>query len=125
MNGTNFAISPDGQQVAAIGPDDKGYLYPVAGGASRPIAGFQPGEHPIRWGQDADTLYVYRPGEMPAKIFRLELASGKRVLWKQFMPADPAGVATIGPILITPDGKSHVYGFQRTLADLYLVEGLK
>ncbi|HET8922196.1 MAG TPA: protein kinase [Candidatus Acidoferrum sp.] len=125
VNGTNFAISPDGQQVAAIGPDDKGYLYPVAGGPPRPIAGLQPGEHPISWGQDADTLYVYRPGEVPAKIFRLELATGKRVLWKQFMPADPAGVATLGPILITPDGRSYVYGFQRTLADLYLVEGLK
>lgn len=125
VNGLTFAISVDGQQVAAIGPDDKGYLYPVAGGAPRPIAGFQPGEHPIGWGQDASTLYVYQPGEMPAKVYRLELATGKRTLWKQFLPADPAGVATIGPILITPDGKSYVYGFHRHLADLYLVEGLK
>ena len=28
-------------------------------------------------------------------------------------------------ILITPDGKTYVYGFHRTLGDLYLVEGLK
>jgi hypothetical protein len=125
VNGLTFAISPDGQQVAAIGPDDKGYLYPVAGGAPRPIPGLQPGEQPIGWGQDASTLYVYQPGEMPARAYRLDLATGKRTLWKQFLPADPAGVATIGPILITPDGKSYVYGFHRTLADLYLVEGLK
>jgi dipeptidyl aminopeptidase/acylaminoacyl peptidase len=125
VDGLAFAISPDGQQVAAIGPDGKGYLYPVAGGTPRPIAGLQPGEHPIGWGQDASTLYVYQPGEMPAKVYRLELATGKRTLWKQFLPADPAGVATVGPILITPDGKSYVYGFHRTLADLYLVEGLK
>ena len=46
-------------------------------------------------------------------------------LLEDLMPADPAGVATIGPILITPDGKTYVYGFHRTLADLYLVEGLK
>jgi serine/threonine protein kinase/Tol biopolymer transport system component len=125
VNGTDFAISLDGQQVAAIGPDDKGYLYPAAGGAPRPIIGLQPGEHPIGWGQDAGTLYVYQPGEMPAKVYRLDLATGKRTLWKHFLPADPAGVATIGPILIAPDGKSYVYGFHRTLADLYLVEGLK
>jgi Tol biopolymer transport system component len=125
VNGTTFAISPDGQQVAAIGPDDKGYLYPVADGAPRPIAGLQPGERPIGWAQEADTLYVYQPGEMPARAFRLNVATGKRTLWKQFLPADPAGVATIGPILITPDGKSYVYGFHRHLADLYLVEGLK
>ncbi len=125
VNGTTFVISPDGQLVAAIGPDDKGYLYPVAGKAPRPIVGLQPGEHPLGWGQGADTHYVYQPGEMPAKVYRLELTTGKRTLWKQFVPADPAGVATIGPILITPDGKSYVYGFHRTLADLYLVEGLK
>jgi hypothetical protein len=41
------------------------------------------------------------------------------------VPADPAGLANIGPILITPDGKTYVYGSHRTLADLYLVEGLK
>jgi predicted Ser/Thr protein kinase len=125
INGLTFAISPDGQQVAAIGSDDKGYLYPVAGGAPRPISGLQPGEQPIGWGQDASTLYVYQPGEMPARAYRLDLATGKRTLWKEFLPADPAGVATIGPILITPDGKSYVYGFHRHLADLYLVEGLK
>src|ERR1700683_1116989 len=33
VNGTAFALSPDAQQIAAIGPDQKGYLYPVAGGA--------------------------------------------------------------------------------------------
>ncbi len=31
----------------------------------------------------------------------------------------------IGPILITPDGKTCVFGYHRMLADLYLVEGLK
>jgi hypothetical protein len=41
------------------------------------------------------------------------------------MPSDPAGVETIGPVLITPDGKACVYGYHRTLSDLYMVEGLK
>jgi hypothetical protein len=41
------------------------------------------------------------------------------------MPVDPAGIETIGPILIIPDGKTYVYGYHRTLSDLYLVEGLK
>jgi hypothetical protein len=58
-------------------------------------------------------------------VYRLNPATGQRTPWKELMPADPAGVATIGPILITPDGKTYVYGFHRTLADLYLVEGLK
>ena len=29
------------------------------------------------------------------------------------------------PVVMTPDGKTYVYGFHRTLGDLYLVEGPK
>ena len=125
IHATAFSISPDGQQVAVIGPDQRGYLYPTSGGEARPIQHLEPGEQPISWGADGRSLYIYRPGELPAKVFRLELQSGQKTLWKQLMPSDPAGVETIGPILISPDGKTCVYGYHRTLSDLYLVEGLK
>ena len=74
---------------------------------------------------DGHSLYVYRFGELPAKVFRLEIKTGQKMLWKQLMPMDPAGVNIISPILVTPDGKSYVYGHRRLLSDLYLVEGLK
>jgi len=120
-----FVISPDRDLVAAVGPDQKGYLYPIAGGDPRPIPGLATGEEPIEWTADGHSLYIYRPGELPAKVYRLDLATGARTLWRQLMPSDPAGVERIGPIRMTPDGKTYVYGYHRTLADLYLVEGLK
>ncbi len=120
-----FSISPDGRFVAGIGPDQKGYLYPVAGGEPGLIPGLASGEEPIRWSADGRSLYIYRPGELPAKIHRLDLATGQRTLFKQLMPSDPAGVNHIGPIVLTPDGKTYVYGYHRTLSDLYLAEGLK
>jgi len=125
VDGTNFAVSPDGQLIAGVGGDGQGYLYSVAGGEPKPIPGFETGNQIIGWGPNTGSLYMYQPGEVPAKVYRLELATGKKTMWKQFLPADPAGVATIGPILMTQDGKSYVYGFNRTLADLYMVEGLK
>ena len=125
VDAQNFAISPDGQSVVGIGPDEKGYLYPSAGGEPRPVSGMEPGDIPINWSQDARSIYLYRTGEVPAKVYRLELATGKKTVWKQIAPLDPTGVSTIGPILMTPDGKTYVYGFHRTLGDLYLVEGLK
>jgi eukaryotic-like serine/threonine-protein kinase len=125
VNGTAFVISPDSQWVAGIGPDQKGYLYPVGGGEPRLIAGLNAGEQPITFSSDSRSLYVYQPGELPASVTRLDLQTGKRALWKQLMPSDPAGVETIGPILMTPDAKTCVFGYHRMLADLYLVEGLK
>jgi serine/threonine protein kinase/Tol biopolymer transport system component len=120
-----FAISPDGQLVVGIGPDQKGYLFSSAGGEPRIVAGMQPGDIPINWSEDAHSIFLYRTGEVPAKVYRLELAAGKKTVWKEIAPLDPTGVSTIGPILMTPDGKTYVYGFHRTLGDLYLVEGLK
>ena len=77
------------------------------------------------WTSDGKGLYVTKPGERPARITRLDVATGQRMPWKELMPPDSAGVQHIGPIRVTPDGKTYVYGFQRRLSDLYLVEGLK
>ena len=123
-NGLSFALSPDGHQVAAIGPDEKGYLFPIPSGDPQPIKGLQPGEVPVAWTPDGHSLYVYRGGDLPSKVYRLDIASGNRTLWRELMPPDPSGVEFVGPVLPTPDGKSYVYGYRRLLSDLYLVEGL-
>jgi serine/threonine protein kinase/sugar lactone lactonase YvrE len=125
VNGNSFAISPDSQSVAAIGPDQRSYLYPVDGGDPQLILGVNQGEQPITWSADGRSLYVYQPGELPAHVYRVDVHSGQRTLWKDLMPTDPAGVENIGPILLTPDAKTCVFGYHRNLADLYLVEGLK
>jgi len=125
VNGISFIISPDSQWVAGIGPDQKGYLYPVSGGEPHVIPGMNPGEQPITFSADSRSLYIYQPGELPTLVNRLDLQTGSRTLWRQLMPSDPAGVENIGPILLTPDAKTCVFGYHRMLADLYLVEGLK
>jgi len=123
--GLSFALSPDGLTVAAIGPDQKGYLYPIAGGEPRMISSLAAGELPISFSADGRSLYVYQPSQLPTKVYRIELSSGQRNLWKELRPADPAGVEFIGPILLTPDAKTYVYGYRRFLTDLYVVDGLK
>ena len=124
-DGSAYALSPDGTAVAAMGPDAKPYFFPIPAGDPRPIKGLLPGEVPVVWSADGRFLYIYKGGELPAKVYRLEIASGNRTLWKQLMPPDPAGVEFVGPVLPTPDGSSYVYGYRRLLSDLYLVEGLQ
>ncbi|MFZ0761965.1 MAG: WD40 repeat domain-containing serine/threonine protein kinase [Candidatus Sulfotelmatobacter sp.] len=118
-------ISPKGDFAASVGPDHKIYLYPVAGGEPVPVPGTEPDEVPTGWSEDGRSLYVFRFGEIPAKVFEIELSTGKRKLWKELVPADAAGIDTIRGITITPSAKAYVYGYIRTLSDLYLVEGLK
>ena len=125
VDATAFAVSPDGQLVVGTGPDEKGYFYPTAGGDPRVVNGLEAGDIPIIWNKDGRSIYLYRTGEVPAKVYQLELATGKKTVTQQIVPVDTTGVSTIGPIQTTPDGKTYVYGFHRTLGDLYLVEGLK
>ena len=120
-----LVLSPDGQQVISVGADQKAYSYPVSGGDPRAIAGIDPGEQPIQWSADGKEVYLYKPGDLPAKVYRLDLSTGRRSLWKELIPSDAAGVSRLGPIVITPDGKSCLYGYHRILSDLYLVDGLK
>jgi eukaryotic-like serine/threonine-protein kinase len=123
--GLAYLISPDGQQVAAVGSDQKGYLYPAGGGDPRPIPSLSAGELPVAWSNDGRSIFVYRSAELPAKVDQIELSTGRRTLWKELRPSDPAGVEFLGPILMTADTKTYVYGYRRLLTDLYVVEGLK
>ena len=119
-----FAVSPDGKLVAAIGPQHSGALFPVEGGEARPIPGLQSGEFPLRFSPDGGALYVWKRGDVPARVTRVDLGSGKREVWKDLMPADPAGIERISNLLVTPDAKGYAYCYARLLSDLFVVEGL-
>jgi hypothetical protein len=121
----SHVVTPDSRFVAARGPDQKIHLYPLEGGQPREIPGLEPGEDPIRWGGDGRTLYLFRPGTLPARIFRMNTATGLRELWRALLPPDPAGVISIRPPLLTPDANFCVYSYSRFLSSLFLVEGLK
>jgi serine/threonine protein kinase/Tol biopolymer transport system component len=120
-----FLVSPDGKFLVARDRDNKQALYLLSGGEPRTIPGLDDQDRVIRWGTDAQSLYVYHDRERPVKIYKLDLATGHKELAKEIMPADPAGI--LGPVnvLLTPDGKGYVYAFNRHLTDLYLVKGLR
>jgi len=122
---SNFVPSPNGELVAAVGPDQKLYTYPINGGERRLVPGVQPGEAPTGWSSDGRTLFVFQYGQIPTQVVQIDMASGQRKLWKELDPADAAGIDTINGVMMTADAKGYVYGYIRTLCDLYLVEGLK
>lgn len=125
MRTGSSAISPDGAWFAAIGPGRLAALYPTSGGEPRILPALARGDVPSRWSGDGRFLYVYRHGPIPAPVYRLDLSTGKKELWKEVGPSDSAGVTAIAHFQVTPDGRAYVYNYERTLSDLYLVEGVK
>jgi Tol biopolymer transport system component len=119
-----YAVSPDGRWTVVAGPD-RSYLYPLfGGGGPAAIRGLEPDDAVDQWSNDGRFLYVHRPGELPARVFRLEIATGRKTPWRTLMPSDAAGVPEVRP-LPTPDGDGYVYSYDRTLSELYLLDGLR
>lgn len=125
VNSSLFAISPDGKQVACIGPDQRPALVSADGGDLHPIPGLDVGEGPIAWTADGHSIFAYHLGEVPTEVFKVDLAAGHRQPWKKLVPPDVSGVTDISAILMTPDGNNYVYEYGRILSDLYLVNDLK
>jgi dipeptidyl aminopeptidase/acylaminoacyl peptidase len=117
-------VSPDGAWAVVRGPDRRTYLYPISGGEPTPIPGVDASDAVAQFGPDSRSVYVYRRGETPARVYRMDVASGRRELWRTLMPADAGGVSLIVP-LPTPRGDSYAYCYGRTLSDLYVVDGLR
>jgi Tol biopolymer transport system component len=119
------SVSPDARFAAVAGPDRRRYLYPLAGGEPVPVPGIEPDETAVGWTADGKSLYVFKRGLYPARIFRLDVATGKRELWKELTPPDPAGISNVTAPAIAADGKTYAYSYNRILSDLFLAEGLK
>jgi Tol biopolymer transport system component len=118
-------VAPDGSAFAAVGPDGHAMLFPIDGGAPRPIPGIRDGETAIEWTADGRGLFVHQPTGVPRQVWRLDLATGQRTLWREIIPSDPAGVLANLEVLLTPDGRSYATVFYRMLSTLYVATGLR
>ncbi len=123
------AITPDGTAVAAgcpRGVDAAVCLIPFAGGSPQPLGGLPPGSQPIRWSADGRYLFVRGPrGELPVRITRYDTVRQTVARWLEVGPVDRAGVSTVSDVFLSADGRSYLFHYQRTLADLFLITGVE
>jgi hypothetical protein len=117
-------LSPDGKWAFAMSPEGALTLYPTDGGEPRAGPSLAPGERPLRFTSDSLGLFVARAGAAAASVDRVDIASGKRERWREVVPVDAVGLRTPLRILPAADGSGLVYGYDRTLSELFLVEGI-
>jgi hypothetical protein len=117
--------SPDGKLVPSTGPKGEERLYPVDGGEPRPLPGVRNGDDILLWAADGRSVLVVRRPSMPARIDRVDVATGQSVLWREIAPADRTGMITVASILISDDESTVCYSARRLLSELYLIDGLR
>jgi hypothetical protein len=118
--------SPDGTQLVAYVGGEGLRLFPIPLGEGRPVSGATDGDLVVRWTPDGKALLVTSLwSDVPARIERLDLATGRRDPYQTLGPADPTGAVQVAPIALSDDGKSHAYGVRRMASHLFVLTGAK
>ncbi|HTL99068.1 MAG TPA: WD40 repeat domain-containing serine/threonine protein kinase, partial [Holophagaceae bacterium] len=123
-------IAPDGERILLSDVrhkilDPPMTIFSLNGAAPMALPGQEPGDIPLRWSADGRSFFVFNRDGLPASIRSIDVATGKRTLVREIMPTNPAGLAGIRTIAMTPDARHLAYNYTRRLSALYLIEGLK
>jgi Tol biopolymer transport system component len=81
----------------------------------------------IGWAPDGEWVYAVTHVERQktAKVYRVNITTGKMDFWKEFGANLPTGATSVSPPYFSPDGKAYAYGYTQALSDVYTVKGLK
>jgi WD40 repeat protein len=117
--------SPDNRFVVGVGPSSAVAIYPIAGGAPRLNPGLEAGFMPVQWSSNGAVLYGYHTGELPSRIYKVAIDTGKQTMVQELRPGVPAGVVLVAPVQVSRDGTRFAYSYSQVLSVLYLISGLR
>jgi len=117
-------ISPDGRYaLQGIGTSDgepgQFLITDLSTGQSHP-APLDAADMPAGWAVDGRHVFVAQVNADGAALFRVDLGTGRRELWKKIQPSDPSGVLSIRLFFVTPSGDAYAYSAGRILSALYV-----
>jgi hypothetical protein len=79
---------------------------------------------PLLWAED-DWLHVQHVGaytQIPTRISRLHLPTGRLEPWREIGPVDPLGVNAITKVMLSRDARTLVFNYRRVLSELFVAE---
>ncbi len=70
-------------------------------------------------------MYAFERGKIPAQVFRIDIATGKREPWLTVTPRNSSGVSGVNSVTLTRDGRSYSMSYSYMLSELYLASGFR
>ncbi|MGC2447089.1 MAG: protein kinase [Candidatus Sulfotelmatobacter sp.] len=118
-------LSPDGRNIAVVGPDGKWGVWPMDGSGLRRIPGLDSKYYLVGWSPDGTAVYVVdsQVRGRVVKVYRANLTTGKLEFWRSFGDALPTGAEASATIFATEN--AYVYLYSQELSQAYVVKGLK
>lgn len=109
--------------MIVIAPDRTKHIFSLAGATRQPAPGVTGDDAVLAWSRDGRSLFVVQEGAIPARIDRVNAASGTRTLVREVALPDRAGLLRIAGFSILNDGRTYAYTYWRRLARLFVVSG--
>lgn len=91
----------------------------------RLIPGFDPKFLVFGWSPDGKFVYAVTrlSHNSSAKVYKVDIVTGKTELWKTVGTALGTGIDAVGPPRFSSDGTAYAYVYGRTLSQAYVVTG--
>ncbi|MBP8297254.1 MAG: toll/interleukin-1 receptor domain-containing protein [Burkholderiales bacterium] len=120
-----WALSPDGSTVAATSPESDIRLYPVTGDTVQVVPRTTNVDSLVGW-IDAGLLVMRfaDPTAPRGEVYLLEPGTGQRRSWANLVPRENTGLMWMSRFVATPDGRTQVFTWHRSLSNLYVADGL-
>jgi hypothetical protein len=96
----------------------------VAGGSARPAPGLRADDEPtsvVGWSTDATAIFIQDGTDVPVKIDRIDIRTGRRTLLREIGPADQAGYFFLTPQTVSQEGAQYAFRYWKRLSTLYVV----
>ena len=118
------AISLDGQTILGVDQAQTWRWYALTRGAPRTALGLTAEDSPssiVGWSADGRGLFVRSGTDLPARIDRIDVATGRRTLLAEIGPRDRTGLFGFDPYTISRDGAQYAYRYWKRLSTLFVV----
>jgi Tol biopolymer transport system component len=122
---TGSAVGKDGKRIAGRNASGDVVVFNRETQKAQGVPAIGPQEAFDKWTEDGKALLVSSGTPMAARMYRVEVATGKRTLLQTVELSEKAGSVLKLRLQYNENSKTYVYDTRRILGSLYVVEGLE
>jgi Tol biopolymer transport system component/tRNA A-37 threonylcarbamoyl transferase component Bud32 len=120
-NTSDGHVSPDGRTILARTADSRWSRFALGSASADPVPGLESNDTLIRWSADGRSVFVHRRSEVPAHVYEIDIASGRRTTTLTLAPPNLAGLMSIHSASLADDPRVYAYTYWRYVSTLYVV----